>query len=236
MIIPVLDLFAGKPVLARGKSRSSYPPLHQCSSWVTPQMSLVNIAEQLLVLTASTVIYLADLDAIMNPCFQDPQKDHDLADLCQFCEEKSIEIWLDQGLPARDYVPEWAAKKCVKNLRMIQSTESFGHLFLQGQRPTSDAILSLDIKNSQLLGLDLPLSATHPVINELLGASTRVILLNLDQVGTATGPSHLSFAEEIRQQYPHLEIIYGGGIRTQADREECHRRGIDHVLVATSLH
>lgn len=64
----------------------------------------------------------------------------------------------------------------------------------------------------------------------------RMIILDIASVGIGGGPSTLALCREIREAYPHIELITGGGICHQDDISKCADAGCDAVLVASAIH
>ena len=63
-----------------------------------------------------------------------------------------------------------------------------------------------------------------------------IVVLDLDSVGTAAGPTTPTIIRRIRKRFPFATIVSGGGIRAAGDVDELFQSGCDHCLVATALH
>src|SRR5262249_2853306 len=65
---------------------------------------------------------------------------------------------------------------------------------------------------------------------------TRMIVLDLAQVGTGGGTSTNDLCRQLKRLRPNLEITSGGGVRGPADLELLAEAGCDFALVASALH
>jgi len=64
----------------------------------------------------------------------------------------------------------------------------------------------------------------------------RVIVLELARVGTGIGPGAVGFCQAMREAFPNLELIAGGGVRNRDDVTRLKVAGADGVLVASAIH
>ena len=91
---------------------------------------------------------------------------------------------------------------------------------------TERPIISLDYRDGRLL--------SHHKLNP--GDFPTVIVLDTAAVGLNQGPCTVPQCIEIRQQYPHLDLITGGGIRNADDLKQLEDIGVNGVLIASALH
>jgi len=91
---------------------------------------------------------------------------------------------------------------------------------------TERPILSLDYHEGQLI--------THCEWNP--AHFSTVIVLDTAAVGMGQGPRTIPQCIELRQQYPHLDLITGGGIRNADNLRELEYLGVNGVLIASALH
>jgi phosphoribosylformimino-5-aminoimidazole carboxamide ribotide isomerase len=68
-----------------------------------------------------------------------------------------------------------------------------------------------------------------------LGVRT-LIVLDLARVGTGSGTGTEPLVRAIRGEFPDVELIAGGGVKTWADVDRLGEAGADAVLVASALH
>ncbi|MBM4076194.1 MAG: hypothetical protein FJ267_11160, partial [Planctomycetes bacterium] len=100
---------------------------------------------------------------------------------------------------------------------------------------------SLDLKNGQILRADSTLApwnqAPIEIVREVIQRGvTRLIVLDLADVGMGNGTGTNLLCQNIRNEFPSLHLTSGGGIRGIEDLLSWQRLGIDRVLVATALH
>ena len=68
-----------------------------------------------------------------------------------------------------------------------------------------------------------------------LGVRT-LIVLDLARVGTGSGCGTEELLRAIRAEFPDVELLAGGGVKTWADVDRLREAGADGVLVASALH
>jgi phosphoribosylformimino-5-aminoimidazole carboxamide ribotide isomerase len=64
----------------------------------------------------------------------------------------------------------------------------------------------------------------------------RLILLDLTRVGLGAGPALADDCRSIRDAFPDVELVSGGGVRDHTDIVTLTAAGCDAVLVASALH
>lgn len=65
---------------------------------------------------------------------------------------------------------------------------------------------------------------------------TELLVLDVADVGMGTGGSTLNLCDRLRERYPKLRLVTGGGVRGPADVERLRAAGLDGVLIASALH
>ena len=63
-----------------------------------------------------------------------------------------------------------------------------------------------------------------------------LIVLDLARVGTGTGTGTEPLLRAIRDEFPGVDLIAGGGVRTWADVDRLSEAGASGVLVASAIH
>jgi phosphoribosylformimino-5-aminoimidazole carboxamide ribotide isomerase len=245
-IIPVLDILGGKAVHARGGHRDSYAPL---SSQLAPSapgdaLAIVRAVRDRL---GVRELYLADLDAIMGGVLQR------VLGAAIARERPDVAVWIDAGVStperARDVVAAGAARVIV-GLETLQPAPD-PHAALEQLVETIEGAgtevgvgvgvgvaFSLDLRAGRPRAADPALRALHPVAIAELAAGCgigTIIVLDLDRVGSATGPE-LSLVRAIRRALPDTNLVVGGGVRDAADLELLADEGADAALVGSALH
>lgn len=208
-IIPVIDLLKGQAVHARAGQRHLYLPVETFGGGKGVPDALI---AAYLELAKFRTFYLADLDALTG---HPPQWDliHQL--VSSFSD---LSFWVDSG-PGD--LPEALSGKI---------TRVFGSESLPPSiRPMLDknGILSLDFLGSKPLG---PLS----LMDQIKDWPDRVIVMNLDRVGTDLGPD-LGLLGAILEAHPDRQIYAAGGIRSPSDLWKISKMGVQGVLMATAL-
>jgi phosphoribosylformimino-5-aminoimidazole carboxamide ribotide isomerase len=217
-IIPVVDVRDSVAVHAVGGDRSRYRPV--CSALID-HANPVAVAKALLAASGSRVLYVADLDAIETAgAISDAVME--LIDTID-----AAEIWLDAGVTDR-----FKHDCSDARIRPVHGTETMLPQVLAenaGGRP----IVSLDYRAGTLLGRDSEAAVIKRLID---GPINTLIILDLADVGSQTGPRTLSKCRAIRDQLPRSMIAIGGGIRDVEDLHAAAVAGASAVLVATALH
>jgi phosphoribosylformimino-5-aminoimidazole carboxamide ribotide isomerase len=233
-LIPVLDVMNGQVVHAVGGVRENYQPI-ACP--FTGSCKPFDVAIALLQLAGAKELYVADLDAITG----EPVVSSTTRHLLEWCR---VPTWLDAGIGHASILdfPD------VPHLRPVVGFETcWVPEILIGTLSDAEALrrpvaFSLDLKGGRLLenwqGWALKddcdvMALTRRVIG--MGVRT-LIVLDLARVGTGTGAGTEPLLREIRDEFPDIDLIAGGGVRTWADVERLGEAGATGVLVASALH
>ena len=177
-------------------------------------------------------VYVADLDALEG---RGDQREVVRA----LREDIGAEPWVDAGVSD----PEAAARLLEAGAeRVIVGTETLADIAsLRAVRkilPAARLLVSVDTDDHGVLSRCSELSGRPPLaaIDLLAGEGvTEVILLALRHVGTGAGPD-LETLRAVREAFPDLRLVAGGGVRTAGDLQALAEAGADGVLLATALH
>lgn len=222
-IIPVIDVLSGRVVRAVGGRRDLYEPAR---SRLTDSTEPIIVAEALLQAAGANELYVADLDSI--------QGHRPNLKWLRPLAERGVKVMVDAGIRlAADGIPVAASGAAI-----IAGTETLHDYSELGKLieawGASRVLLSLDLRNGQAIGLERdPLEAVKRAAD--LGV-TRFIVLELARVGTGLGPGTEDLCRTIRDRYPTIEVIAGGGVRNSSDVDALLAAGVNAVLVATALH
>jgi HisA/HisF family protein len=222
-IIPVIDVLEGQVVRAVRGDRHAYRPIESalCRS-AQPRV----VARVLCEYTASRVLYLADLDALLGRAAQTAL----VVDLLD--ELPDVLLWVDAGFRNRASADAWLAALGPRAARALPvfgseslaSREDFEQCFAK-QAP---GLLSLDRRHGRALDpsgcWDLP--ALWP---------QQLIVMTLDRVGADAGPD-LETLAQVRQRAPNATLVGAGGVRNAADLAAARDAGAHAWLVASALH
>lgn len=226
MVVPVLDLMGGQVVRGMQGNRQAYRPI---VSQLCAGSDPATVAAALLRHTGSTVLYVADLDAITGGVLQ-------AGVLAQVMDaHPALELWLDGGFAGPEAVQalqaQWqAAPGRLARLRPVYGSESLASP--QALQAACSApgrpLLSLDRRGSQVLD---PAGAWQaPAL-----WPADVIVMTLERVGAGTGPD-LDTLRAVQARRPDVRLIGAGGVRGPADLQAAAAAGAHAWLVASALH
>ena len=212
-IIPVIDIKAGRAVLAKQGNRQNYPPL---STPLCASSQLDDVINAYLGLYSFTQIYIADLDALMGTG-----------------DNQSLIDSAVNQYPQLDFMVDCGAFKThssAANYKSIIGTESINQETLQSiKQQTNNFILSLDF-----CALNKPMG--DPILyNSPSLWPQHIIIMNLSLVGKNSGPDLLKL-KHYCCTYPDYNFIAAGGIRHKQDLVQLKKIGIQQALVASALH
>jgi phosphoribosylformimino-5-aminoimidazole carboxamide ribotide isomerase len=231
-IIPVLDVMNGSAVRAVGGLRKKYQPI-LCP--FTSSRKVYDVASALLRLAKANELYVADLDAIMG-------KPGVSRAVQTTVEMWPVTTWLDAGVGRTDVLdyPKLPHVRPVVGFETCRVPEVLLEPLLEPlRRPVA---FSIDLKGGRLLGdwrawglegdRDVMTLARRAVE---MGVRT-LIVLDLARVGTGTGAGTEPLLRAIRNAFPDVDLIAGGGVRTWDDVNRLGEAGASGVLVASALH
>jgi phosphoribosylformimino-5-aminoimidazole carboxamide ribotide isomerase len=233
-LIPVLDVMGGVVVRAHGGRREEYRPL---VSKLTNNCDPVQVLRALEERTSEFEIYIADLDAIRG----NGEISTTLSELIE--RNHSHMFWIDAGLRSRESFKSLPYRPDVWPVIASETAASAATAEIIASMVRGDRFaFSIDLREGKLLcdwlawGLRDHRDAIGLVRQVIdLGVST-LIVLDLARVGTGTGSGTEPLLKAIRDEFPCVELIAGGGVRTWADIDRLGEAGADAVLVASALH
>jgi phosphoribosylformimino-5-aminoimidazole carboxamide ribotide isomerase len=185
--------------------------------------------------------YVADLDAI---CFPPEQKEYSVPCYRRIANQ-GLELWLDAGIgsarAARE-MHETLARLQIRaewviGLESLSSPQALGEIG-EVLNP-AQMIASLDLKAGEPITTIVEWQSSTPleIARELLATGiSRLIVLDLADVGTGGGTRTLDLCRDIRCDHPEIELIAGGGVRGIDDLKALVDAGCDAALVASALH
>lgn len=179
-------------------------------------------------------LYLADLDAIIGTAPADLNLYADLA-------TRGLRLWVDAGSrTARDPALLFDAGVAVAilGLETLAGPEALAEAV---DRWGADRIVfSLDLRSGRPLGDPESWGSDEPIaLAELawnLGV-TKLLLLDLAQVGMAAGPWAEPLLGKLSPTVPPSGALFvGGGVRSRSDLDRLRQAGASAALVGTALH
>jgi phosphoribosylformimino-5-aminoimidazole carboxamide ribotide isomerase len=149
-------------------------------------------------------------------------------------------VMVDSGLKtAADAIPIAAAGASVvvgtETLTRFEELQSLIHSW-EPER----VLLSIDLRNRRVLGSEdawgIDPSPAAIIEKAIAAGVKRFLILELARVGTGVGPGTVELCGQVRQRFPDIELMAGGGIRNWTDVYAMGNAGVDGVLVASALH
>jgi phosphoribosylformimino-5-aminoimidazole carboxamide ribotide isomerase len=232
-IIPVMDLRHGLVVRGVEGRRSEYRPIQ---SQIAADSRPASIATAFSQKFGFRTAYVADLDAIMDG--------RPSVDSWREIAGAGLELWLDGGFANRDSVRRSLENAgvhgiCPTIVIGLESLETQEELTAITRACEIPPIFSLDLQGGRPLGRCdewkdcSPREIAAQVVDRGI---TRLIVLDLADVGVAAGTRTMQLCQQIRRDHSAVELIAGGGVRGRSDLEELAQAGCDAALVASALH
>jgi phosphoribosylformimino-5-aminoimidazole carboxamide ribotide isomerase len=197
--------------------------------------SLEEVSAALIAAANARELYVADLDAIEN------HRGVSETVLDVICAS-TVPVWLDGGFgPANTFLNllRYPGLRPVVGFETCSSPAYW-------QRCLEDSpermVFSLDLRDGSLLG-DWRAWGLRDE-RDVLGLAHRVlesgcrdlIVLDLARVGTGAGTGTEAIIQQIRSEFPDVDLVAGGGVKTRAHVDALGRAGATGVLVASALH
>ncbi|MGT2487847.1 HisA/HisF-related TIM barrel protein [Methylobacterium oryzae CBMB20] len=215
-VIPVLDLRDGRVVRARRGERSSYAPIETpLARGSAPDA----VARGLVDAWPAAILYVADLDAIIDRAAPDLRALEAIARACP-----GIALWVDAGFAEPAGVAAFLDTGLGRPVIGSESQADADLVTRLGDR----AVFSLDTRGAERLGP----AALHedPAL-----WPPEVIAMTLAQVGAGSGPD-LAALGALRARAPDRRLYAAGGVRGPDDLRALRAAGIAGALVASALH
>jgi phosphoribosylformimino-5-aminoimidazole carboxamide ribotide isomerase len=232
-LIPVLDVMNGRVVRAVGGRRDEYRSI-VCP--FTGSHRPYDVAGTLLQMTGANELYIADLDAILGR----PRVARAVEGVLKVWP---VPTWLDAGIGSKISVADLLRFPTVHPVVGFETCSTPGVLReAVAQSAGRPLAFSVDLKDGRLLGRwrDWGLDGDRDALGlarRAVDAGVRaLIVLDLARVGTGTGAGTEPLLRAIRNEFPGVELIAGGGVKSLADVEGLGEAGADAVLVSSALH
>jgi phosphoribosylformimino-5-aminoimidazole carboxamide ribotide isomerase len=230
-VIPVLDLRAGRAVLARGGVRHAYEPVQSVLVAASAVGDAVALARAFRERLGCDECYVADLDAITGG--------HPQRALVRALAGVGGRLLVDSGLADPASAAALLAEGAVRVVVGLETLPAFGALeAIAGAIGPERVVFSLDLRDGQPV---LAPGARHhesPLALARAAAAAgaaALLVLDLARVGARQGPD-LELVDAVRGALPEVELLVGGGVRTREDLERLAAAGCDAALLATALH
>jgi phosphoribosylformimino-5-aminoimidazole carboxamide ribotide isomerase len=226
-IVPVLDLMGGKVVRGIGGRRDQYRPI---VSDLTSSADPVDVAEAFRHHFGLDEIYLADLDAIAGA--------GPALGLYRELSQCGFQLWVDEGLREIDDVEALLASGVSLPVAGLETIAGLDLLARLRERCGERLVFSLDLKGGRPLAGTThwpsdPWAIAEAAVN--VGV-TRLLVLDLAQVGEGRGTGTEDLCRRLARTYPGVEVSAGGGVRGAEDLRRLSECGVSAALVASALH
>ncbi len=228
-VVPVVDLLEGVVVRGVAGRRNEY---RRIESRLTERADALSVARAFRGQLGLERLYVADLHAIMT--------DRADLDVVRALADDGFHVIVDAGLRNIERAGDLlnaGAESLVAALETIPGPRLLSDLC--ATFGAERVVFSLDLQSGRPLGnLDgwnspSALELAHEAIENGI---TRMIVLDLAQVGCENGLGTLDLCRKIRRSGAHVELLTGGGIRDLDDLNVTLSTGVDAVLVASALH
>ncbi len=222
----------GQVVRAIGGRREEYRPI---VSKLTTSTDVYEVAKALLDAAGVWELYIADLDAIRGRYDISPRVD-------EFAYWLEFPVWLDVGTSETKGAPFFSSAPHIRPVVALETAGTPGLLGSAVSAVSAPVAFSLDLRAGELLGDWSKWGAKHSrdaiaVTRTAVSAGARaIIVLDLARVGTGTGCGTEGVLRQIRAEFPDIDLLAGGGVRTWDDVERLGEAGASGVLVASALH
>jgi phosphoribosylformimino-5-aminoimidazole carboxamide ribotide isomerase len=225
----------GRVVRAVGGQRAQYQPL---VSALTASCAPVDVLTALVEQANAFEVYIADLDAISGDGIPSPI----LHDLIEQSQSRQV-FWIDVGLRSRESLMRLPYRPDVWPVIASETagpvaTAEIAYSMVKGDQ----FAFSIDLRGGGLIcdwrawGLRHERDALG-LARQVVGLGVRtVIVLDLARVGTGTGTGTEPLLNAIRNEFPTIDLIAGGGVKDWTDVGRLGAAGADAVLVASALH
>lgn len=233
-VVPVLDLMAGQVVHGIAGNRSEYRPIQSPLAAGADPAAIAAAFHKLGFIEA----YVADLDAIAGA-------PPDVGSYAAIHAEGLRELHVDAGVVDEVHAarliaalpPGLPSITIVAGLESLTSPAALEALV--ESRGPDGVLFSLDLKAGQPLATSTAWRGKTALDIARLAAGRgvrRILLLDLADVGTASGTRTVDLVAEVKALHPHVELWTGGGVRNRDDLLRQQSAGVTAVLVASALH
>lgn len=226
-IIPVIDILHGEVVHAKGGQRSLYQPLKSPLFSSSKPIEVIKKLEKI----GFSMIYIADLDSIMNN-----KINYYLYN--QIHSNSNIELIVDAGIINNEMISQLFREDVKKIIIATETLSSVKFLKNAIKKFGNDhIILSLDLTEKKILNKINLKNEKKPIAFlkslEVFGLS-QVIVLDLTRIGSECGVDDV-FVSEICSNVG-LDVFVGGGIRSISDLILLRKLGVQGALIGTALY
>ena len=228
-IIPVVDLKNGQVVHGIAGQRDQYQPVQSVLTSSSKPLDVICAFEKHFRFQNT---YLADLDAIEGgpPAYS----------LYQAIQDQGTRLWVDAGIhnltDARNLI-QCGVAQVITGLETLSDASILGELV--AEVGPDQLVFSLDLKSGKPMGASTGWKSrtVHGMVEQAVDLGIRkLIVLDLSRVGVDQGTGTLDLCRWIKNHFPDLVLVSGGGIRDITDLQALSKTGLEAALVASALH
>jgi len=228
-ILPVLDLLNGIVVRGVAGKREEYRPI---VSRLVDSPDALSVARAFRDQLGLARLYVADLDAILH------QRPNHAAYRALAID--GFDLLVDAGLRNVESAKPVLAAGATHVIAGLETWPGPDELAAQCRAVGADRVIfSLDLRHGLPLGDVSSWQTADPLAIAARAVEAGVeelIVLDLAQVGIGGGVTTIGICRHLRDCYPNLRIVTGGGVRDAADLDVLAGAGVNSVLVASALH
>ena len=226
-VLPVLDLLKGVVVRGVAGRRTEYRPL---LSKLLETSTPLDVAFALRTEFGFQRLYVADLDGILH------RRPNWIA--YQQLIDGGFKLLIDAGITSVEGARRLNGLGCdvVIGLESSPSPEQVSRMVAASEAVT----FSLDLKNGQPMLAEGASGWSHnplEIVRQAIdGGISRLIVLDLADVGVGSGTRTGSLCQSLLAEFPGLHLTCGGGVRGVEDLRAWQALGAKQILVASALH
>jgi len=228
-VIPVLDLRAGRAVLAHAGRREAYAPVRSLLVPGGAAGDSLALARAYRDALDCDEWYVADLDALAGGAVQGA--------LVRALADLGGRLLVDAAVVGPARARELVAAGAARVVVGLETLPSFDALAAIARAIGPERVaFSLDLREGVPL-VEARLSGTPlDLARAAVTSGARVIVvLDLARVGSGRGVDPV-LVRALRRAHPQVELLAGGGIGTARELERLAAAGLDGALMATALH
>ena len=227
-MIPVLDLRGGRAVLARGGRREAYAPVRSRLLDGGAEGDPLALGRAYRDILDCDEWYVADLDALAGGAVQHA--------LLKSLVGLGGRVLVDAAVSCPERAHELVADGAARVVVGLETLPSFNALAAVARAIGPRVVFSLDLRGGAPLAqaslARTPLEIARGAVTAGAGG---IIVLDLARIGGGRGVD-LVLVATLRNAFPHVELLAGGGIGTPHDLERLADAGLDGALIASALH
>ena len=228
-VLPVLDLLDGIVVRGVAGKRDEYRAVESCLVANADALAVARAFRDKLDLSE---LYVADLDAILH--------ERPNTSIYRALADEGFDIMIDAGLRDLERATSVLDSGATAVIAGLETSPGPRHLRqLCADAGADRVIFSLDMQQGRPLGELSGWKSTVPfeiAVEAIESGIQQMIVLDLAQVGVASGLSTTTLCQRLIEGFPHVRITTGGGVRSVDDLIALQSLGVHGALVASALH